>query len=366
VLQNNTLMVEIPSARKCYPIYIEEGCLTRAGERLTPHLPLGCKLLLVTDGTVAKLCGQPVQESLKAAGYQVFVYTVPEGEGSKTLAMAERIFDFALDIGLSRKDAMIALGGGVVGDLTGFCAATFFRGVPFVQIPTTLLAQVDSSVGGKVAVNFQSAKNGIGAFYQPQVVLIDPLVLHQMPERPFKAGVGEVVKYSLIEETCGWEPTLFSFLMAHADTLQTVLPEIIQRCCRIKASVVAQDETETTGIRSYLNLGHTFAHAYEEITQYTALLHGEAVVMGMVKACELAELLGVFPSEARQQFEALCQRLGLPMTPPEGLEPLQLLRLMRHDKKASAGLIRLVLPAERIGRVILKDDVPEETLLSIL
>lgn len=361
-----TLKVDIPSRNKHYPIYIEDGAISKVGEYMTQHLPARCKTLLVTDATVAKICGPTVLESLKLAGFEVYVYTIPEGEGSKTLAMAEKIFAFALDIGLSRKDAMIALGGGVVGDLTGFCAATFFRGVPFVQIPTTLLAQVDSSVGGKVAVNFLNAKNGIGAFYQPMAVLVDPQLLQAMPDRPFKAGLGEVVKYSLIEETCMGSHTLFDFLSAHAHNLAPALPNIIEHCCKIKAAVVIQDETEETGIRSYLNLGHTFAHAYEEITEYKTLLHGEAVVMGMAKACQLSEQLGIFPAEARSRFETLCEQLKLSLMPPKGLEPLQLLRLMRHDKKASAGNIRLVLPYQEIGYVQLRDDITEETILSVL
>lgn len=360
------LSVQIPSKQKQYPIYIEPDSLDRVGHLLKDHLPAGCKTLIITDTVVAGICAKRVQERLKQSGFEVYLYTVPEGEGSKTLAMAERIFAFALEIGLSRKDALIALGGGVVGDLAGFCAATFFRGVPFVQIPTTLLAQVDSSVGGKVAVNFQSAKNGIGAFYQPLAVIIDPLILTHLPPRPFKAGLAEVVKYSLIEYTCMAEEGFFEFLWTHAAKPDTVLTEIIERCCLIKAAVVAQDETEETGVRSYLNLGHTFAHAYEEITGYSALLHGEAVSMGMVRACRLAEWLGLFPTPERERFEALCQEMTLPMAPPSELEPLQLLRLMRHDKKASAGTIRLVLPVEKIGRVTLKDGVPDETILSVL
>lgn len=361
-----TMTVDIPARNKSYPIYIEAGCLQKTGELLQKHLPARCKTLIVTDATVSPLCVPQVQESLKQAGFQVYVYTVPEGEGSKTLVMAERILAFALEIGLSRKDAMIAVGGGVVGDLTGFCAATFFRGVPFVQVPTTLLAQVDSSVGGKVAVNFLSAKNGIGAFYQPIAVLVDPGLLEHLPQRPMNAGLAEVVKYSLIEETCIGELGFFDFLASHADNLSAVLPQIIERCCRIKAAVVAQDETEETGIRSYLNLGHTFGHAYEELTGYRELLHGEAVSMGMAKACRLAEILGIYSAENRQRFEALSNRLGLPLEPPEGLEPLQILRLMRHDKKASAGTIRLVLPSGPIGQVVLRDDVPEELILSVL
>lgn len=365
------LTVQIPAAPRQYTIRVESDCRHRLGHLLKDVISSDkSKVLLITDAIVANLYGPLVQQSIREAGYELYTYTIPEGEGSKTLAMAEKIFAFALDIGLSRQDAMVALGGGVVGDLAGFCAATYYRGVPFVQIPTTLLAQVDSSVGGKVAVNFQTVKNGIGAFYQPLAVFIDPLFLTDLPDRAFKAGLGEVVKYALIETACMGESTesesFFDWLEARADDLRPHFQEVILRCCRMKAEVVRQDETELTGVRSYLNLGHTFAHAYEEMTRYETLLHGEAVSMGLIKACRLAVRLRIFAQQDCDRFEALCARLGLVVTPPPGLEPMQLLRLMRHDKKASQGQIRLVLPTHPMGTVVLKDDIPDELLLDVL
>jgi 3-dehydroquinate synthase len=196
--------------------------------------------------------------------------------------------------------------------------------------------------------------------------VMDPEVLKTLPERALKAGLAEVVKYSLIEETCVGSHGFFEFLLSQADGLEQSFPEIIERCCRIKAAVVIQDETEQTGVRSYLNLGHTFAHAYEEITQYQTFLHGEAVAIGMAKACLLAEQLGLFPRVERERFEVLFRRLGLPLEAGQVLEPLQLLTLMRKDKKAAAGKIKMVLPTDGIGRVSLRDDISDEAILSVL
>jgi 3-dehydroquinate synthase len=380
------LDVTLPPKSHSYKILIEPGSLNQLEKVLQDYITPGFgKILMITDTHVSSFLGQPLLAQLKSAGFETYLYTIPEGEGSKSLATAENIFSFALDIGLSRKDVMIALGGGVVGDLTGFCAATYFRGVPYFQIPTTLLAQVDSSVGGKVAVNFSTAKNGIGAFYQPQAVIIDTDILAHLPLKQLQAGLGEVVKYCFIENTCTGTTGFFNFLNTAANAsdspssdnhsfslahLMPKFPEIVETCCQIKAQVVIQDEKEESGIRSFLNLGHTFAHAYEEITQYKAFTHGEAVVLGIAKACQLSEQLGILPHSETQKFQSLCQSLGLGITPPETLaptlEPLQLLRLMKKDKKASGGFIRFILPIHQIGEVTIRDDIPDEVLLSIL
>ncbi len=358
--------VPIPAKARFYPIYIENGGLSRLGQRLSEKFSLDTKVLIVTDNVVESFYGHRLDDELKKAGFQTAFFVFPAGEASKTLAMAEKIYDKALDFGLSRKDMILALGGGVVGDLAGYCAATFYRGIEFVQVPTTLLAQVDSSVGGKVGVNFRTVKNGIGAFYQPALVAIDPELLSTLSERQVKAGLGEVLKYAMIEQTCCGETGFFDYLDAHADDLDAVMIPVIERCCRMKSMVVTLDETEETGVRFYLNFGHTFAHAYEAATNYTQILHGEAVAMGMIQACRLAETMNIFPAAERERFEALLHRLKLPATPPVGLDPARLVALMRQDKKAKSGIMRFVLPTECIGRVAIRDDVREEQLLKIL
>ncbi|MGE0200666.1 MAG: 3-dehydroquinate synthase [Candidatus Melainabacteria bacterium] len=363
------LTVAIPASPRSYPIVIESGLLSRTAEWVQRHCPGARQVLIVSDDAVAVLYGGAVQKALETAGLKVHLHRVPVGETSKTLSEAERIFTRAMDAGMSRRDVFLALGGGVMGDLTGFCAATYMRGARFVQAPTTLLAQVDSSVGGKVAVNFDRLKNGIGAFYQPDVVLIDTDVLQTLPAREVKAGLAEVVKYGLIETSCLGHPPedagFFAFLETHADNLNAVMPEIIRRACAIKAAVVAQDETDQTGLRALLNLGHTFAHAYEAISGYKTLLHGEAVAIGLIDACRLATSLGMFPQTETDRLIALSGKLGLPQTRPEAWDPAQLLALMRQDKKSHAGAITFVLPSRVMGTSVLCDTVPDEAVLSI-
>jgi 3-dehydroquinate synthase len=326
------------------------------------------------DTNTHRLLGDFMIHQLAEAGFSVYPFTVEAGEQSKRLAVAESLFAQAMAVGLSREDGMVALGGGVVGDLVGFCAATYFRGIPFVQIPTTLLAQVDSSVGGKVAVNFQNIKNAIGAFYQPKRVLIDPACLKSLPDRDFKAGLGEVLKYALIETTCCGTSGLYDWLKDQASSFASSLTPansekmayLIHRCCQIKAEVVRQDELEQTGMRMLLNLGHTFAHTYEEVTGYEALQHGEAVTMGLIDAARLANRLGLFSDENLSRCVSLCEQMGLRFQPPAGLDPEALLALMRHDKKAVQGKIRLILPTDPMGTVMVKDDVPEALIREIL
>lgn len=352
-----------------YRIQIQSGLLQEAAPFLLSLFNQRAKLLLVSDSNTRHLFGDEMAQHLSEAGFSVYPFTVQEGEHAKSLSVAESLFSYAIEVGLSREDVMIALGGGVVGDLVGFCAATYFRGIPFVQIPTTLLAQVDSSVGGKVAVNFQRIKNAIGAFYQPKLVLIDPDCLKTLPVNILKAGFGEVLKYALIETSCSGTTGLFDWL---SGSLQTLTPEnteqmsyLIHRCCQIKAEVVRQDELEQTGLRMLLNLGHTFAHAYEEATGYDVLQHGEAVTIGLVDAARLANRLGLFSAESLGRLVSLCEHLGLTFRRPEGLEPEALLALMRHDKKASHGNIRLVLPTDPLGTVISRDNVPDTQILEV-
>jgi 3-dehydroquinate synthase len=364
--------VMLPGRPTHYVIEIADGLFDRLGERVAQAVRPGQKLLIISDVPVARLYLESARTQLTQAGFEVYTYTVAGGEASKSLGVWQEVMAFALDIGLSRKDAFIALGGGVVGDLTGFCAATYFRGVPFIQVPTTLLAQVDSSVGGKVGLNFHTAKNGVGAFYQPRMVLADARMLTTLPHKEVLAGMAEVVKYGLIETTCTQQPpTLLSHLERLAETdglngVMAALPEIITRCCAIKAAVVEQDETEETGLRSVLNLGHTFAHAYEEITYYERWLHGEAVALGMIQALRLSVQRGLLPQSDLDRVLALYACLGLSTQLPEEFEPMALLRLMRRDKKSTQGKITLVLPQAPLGTVILTDAVEETQLLALL
>lgn len=369
------LDVRLATSERVYPIYIAQAGVNHIGQYLQPLLAPPRKILILSDPTVWPLFGSQVQASLSDAGYSVFHFIVPEGEAAKQLSIAETVYTFAFDNNFSRQDIFLALGGGVVGDLTGFCAATYFRGAHLAQVPTTLLAQVDSSVGGKVAVNFREAKNGIGVFYQPFIVLADTGMLGTLPPRQVKAGLAEVVKYALIETSCTGKNDFFEFLMRHAaDLAQGWTPgndfiwvELIYRCCDIKADVVAQDETERLGIRSFLNLGHTFAHAYEEMTGYTEFLHGEAVAFGLKHACDLAVLTGDFPANENRRFHALCQALDLPLFPSRAFPAEKMIALMRHDKKSDdSRTIKLVLPKNSIGQVCLTDRVSEDDIRKVL
>jgi 3-dehydroquinate synthase len=372
-----TVPVSFGSQERQYAIHIGNGILGQLGIFLeTCFTALPKKALIVSDSTVWPLYGVQVEASLEKIGLSVEHLVIPAGETSKTLETATHVYDAALRQGLSRKDVMIALGGGVVGDLTGYCAATYYRGMPFVQIPTTLLAQVDSSVGGKVAVNYQDVKNGIGAFYQPSLVLVDLEVLHTLPRRELLAGLAEIVKYALIEQTAlgtetpASETTFFQFFEAHTHDWENHLSTIVARCCNMKAVVVKRDETEqlsqTASGRICLNLGHTFAHAYEALTNYSEFLHGEAVAIGMIQACETSTLMGLIPPEMLVRVKALFEALSLPVRPPRVFPAENLLRLMRKDKKASNSQLTLILPEKTLGTVTLVPNALEDTVRSVL
>ena len=285
--------------------------------------------------------------------------TVPDGEEVKTLATVERIYNGLLDAGAERSTAIFALGGGVVGDMAGFAAATYLRGVPFVQVPTTLLAQVDASVGGKTGVNLPRGKNLVGAFYQPEAVLVDTATLGTLPERELRAGLAEVIKYGLIRD-----PGFFGWLEHHLQALldrePDPLAEAIRRSCRNKAEVVADDEREN-GQRALLNLGHTFAHAIEAGTGYSPWLHGEAVAVGLVMAAEASWRLGRLSEADRDRTRALVEQAGLPTWGPSDLPVDRYLALMAVDKKVAEGRVRFVL-LDAVGEALVTDDVPEEVL----
>lgn len=330
-----TLHVELGDRR--YPIHIGPGLL-RQPELLRPHLA-GPQVLVVSNSTVAPLYLEPVRAALDGLRHEAVI--LPDGEQYKTLNTLNEVFTALLNHRFGRQGTIIALGGGVIGDLAGFAAACYQRSVPFIQIPTTLLAQVDSSVGGKTAVNHPLGKNMIGAFYQPQCVLADTDTLATLPDRELSAGLAEVIKYGLIRDV----PFLY-WLEAHMDALlardSQALAEAIERSCRNKAEIVAADERET-GERALLNLGHTFGHAIETGMGYGVWLHGEAVAAGMVMAADLSARLGWLNRPDVERIRALLARAKLPLAPPSTLTPEDFLRLMAVDKKSDNGQLRLIL-----------------------
>lgn len=350
--------VEIALADRSYPILIGPGLL-RDGAALLEHISAR-DLLVVTNTTVGPLYLQALTHSL--AGKHVRSIVLPDGESHKTLASIERVIDALVDARMNRDAAVVALGGGVVGDMAGFAAACYQRGIDFVQVPTTLLAQVDSSVGGKTGVNHPKAKNMIGAFYQPRCVIADTSTLATLPDREYRAGLAEVVKYGLI-----YDADFFAWLEAHADALgkrdDAAVMHAIKRSCEIKAAVVSVDEREQ-GLRAILNLGHTFGHAIETATGYGTWLHGEAVAVGMVMAADMSEALGWLPSVDRNRGVELLARLGLPVQPPR-IGAQRARELMGMDKKVLDGKLRLVL-LRRLGQADVVGDYPKTVLEATL
>lgn len=358
----SSLSVALSNGRS-YPIFIGSKVLNQP-ELLAPYIP-GKQFCIVTNTTVAELYEQPVRELLTRIrpDAQVSVVHLPDGESYKTLETLNRVFDTLLQERHNRKTTLIALGGGVVGDMTGFAAASYQRGVDFVQIPTTLLSQVDSSVGGKTGVNHPLGKNMIGAFYQPRAVLIDTDVLRTLPDRELAAGLAEVIKYGLIADA-----DFFVWLEANIDALNARDPEAltyaIRRSCEIKADVVGQDEFEG-GIRAILNLGHTYGHAIETEMGYGVWLHGEAVAAGMVMACELSVDLGWLQQDILDRARSLIARAHLPVAPPKQMTAENFLAHMSVDKKVLDGSIRLVL-LQGCGKAVVTSEYDSEALLTQL
>ncbi|MDN5346853.1 MAG: 3-dehydroquinate synthase [Clostridia bacterium] len=332
--------------QRSYRIICGPGLLEQAGVLLA-ELKLSRRCLIVTNPVVGPLYAPRVEESLAGAGFNPKVVTVPEGEEAKTLAVAARLYDAALEAGLDRGSAVIALGGGVVGDVAGFVAATLLRGVPFIQLPTTLLAQVDASVGGKVAVNHPLGKNLIGAFYQPRLVAADLATLRTLPPREVRAGLAEVIKYGVIAEA-DFFAYLENNLEAALNLDPAVLTEIVYRSCRIKARVVEADERES-GLRAILNFGHTVGHALEALTGFKELHHGEGVAIGMVAASRLAQRRGWLQAGEVGRLIDLLKRAGLPVEMPS-LDRGALLTAIGRDKKIKDGTLHMVLPRS-IGKV---------------
>jgi 3-dehydroquinate synthase len=334
--------IHVNLSQRSYDIEIGAGNLDRIAEFVAQRTPLS-RAVIVTDTNVKQPHAMAVAESLADAGSDVELLIVEPGEHSKSVEAASQLWQELLQCATDRKTVVIAVGGGVIGDLAGFVAATFARGLAFVQVPTTLLAQVDSSVGGKVGVNLPGAKNIVGAFWQPLGVLIDIDVLKTLPQREYRAGLAEVVKYGVILDA-----EFFSYLEQQVDAINNrqadVLQYVIARCCRLKADVVEVDEREETGHRAVLNYGHTFCHAIEAVTGYDQFLHGEAVAIGMLCASRLAEVLGRVDRHFTRRQHALLSAFGLPVEMPE-VDYDEVLAAMQHDKKVEHGSLRFVLPA---------------------
>ncbi len=335
---------------RSYPIYIGSGLLTQ-GALLTQHVH-GKQIMIVSNTTVAPLYLEKIKSLF--SGYSCSEVILPDGEQHKNLATLNLIFDALLTEKHGRTTTLIALGGGVVGDTTGFAAASYQRGVKFIQIPTTLLAQVDSSVGGKTAINHALGKNMIGAFHQPACVLIDIDTLATLPDREFRAGLAEVIKYGLITDV-----EFFNWLEKHLDKLLArdadSLIFAIERSCRNKAAVVAADETET-GLRALLNLGHTFGHAIESCQGYCDWLHGEAIAVGMVMAGTMSCQMGLISAADAERIPRLFTRASLPIRPPAAMSNEQLIDYMQRDKKVIDGRMRLIL-LEAIGRAMIAEHI---------
>jgi 3-dehydroquinate synthase len=342
---------------RSYDIVIGPGLLAELGE-LTRANAVGKRVLLVSDETVAGLYGTAAGRALESAGYSVTHATVPPGEASKSGEQLFHLFDRAVAAGLDRHAIVVALGGGVVGDLAGFMAATYLRGIRLVQVPTTLLAMVDSAVGGKTGINLPQGKNLVGSFHQPVLVLCDTDALTSLPRREFDSGLAEVIKHGVI-----WDADLFAFLEQQMDAIRTgdaaARAHIVARSCAIKAAVVAQDERES-GLRAILNFGHTLGHAVENVAGYGAYLHGEAIGIGMAFAARVSERVAGLPVAEGQRLLALVQRAGLPVAAPD-LAWRDLRRAMEVDKKGTDGRPRFVL-AERIGKVAFGCEVAESVL----
>ncbi len=352
--------VDVELGDRAYPIFIGEGLLGKP-ELLAPYLGKG-RVVIISNDVVAPLYMEKAKGLFP--GQEIMEIVLPDGEAHKGLSAISRIYDELLAGKYDRNTLLVALGGGVVGDITGFAAATYLRGINFIQIPTTLLAQVDSSVGGKTGVNHPLGKNMIGAFYQPRCVLADSEVLDTLPEREVKAGLAEVLKYGLIHDA-----EFFDWLAANSAGIATcdsaLISQTIKTCCEIKAELVAKDEKES-GVRALLNLGHTFGHAIETASGYGNLLHGETVAMGMTMAADLSRRLGWIDLGVAQQIRGVLEEnYGMPVVPPADISVEQYLDLMMSDKKAELGKIRFVL-LKAIGEAVVDGDIEpallEETL----
>ncbi len=355
-----TLHVELNE--NSYPLFVGAGILNRIGKFLKSYAK-STKVLIVTDTFVNHRYAPLVSENLKDAGFDIATFDVPVGEGSKSLEQLSQILDSLIDNQLDRSSTLIALGGGVVGDLGGFAAAVYMRGIAYVQIPTTLQAQVDASVGGKTAINHPKGKNLIGVFHQPKLVLIDVNTLETLPQRDIRAGLIEVIKMGVIRDE-----SLFEMVEEYLDAILNLdvatLIEMIACACANKADIVAKDEKES-GLRMVLNYGHTFGHALEALTHYKKYRHGEAVSIGINCAARLAVNLGMFSETDFERQHTLLNRAKLPLTFPSDLSPVAICDAMYLDKKTLGGKLRLILPT-CIGEVVIRDDVTDTQIIEAI
>ncbi len=361
-MSDTPTIVRVDLSERSYDIEIGAGNLHAAGSFVADRCRLS-HAVVISDENVEQPHAATVAESLAETGAEIDLAIVSSGEASKSVEMADQLWRKLRELGADRKSVVVAVGGGVIGDLAGFVAATYGRGVAFVQVPTTLLAQVDSSVGGKVGINLPDAKNMIGAFWQSLGVLIDTDTLATLPDREYRAGLAEVVKHGVILDA-----DFFDYLEANVEPINArradVLQFVVARCCRLKADVVEQDEREETGLRAVLNYGHTFCHAIEAVTGYGEFLHGEAVSIGMLCASRLAERLGRVDAEFTHRQHNLLAALGLPTKLPN-LNVEELLAAMQRDKKVEHGRLRFVLPT-RMGHVELVGGVAGEDVRAVL
>jgi shikimate kinase/3-dehydroquinate synthase len=352
----------VETATQTYPVLVGYGLLDKLGEKMK-QAALSGTATVISDENVFSLYGSKVEGILKDAGFTINSFVVPPGEETKNMDCAIKIYDFLVEHRAERDDIIIALGGGVVGDLAGFVAATFLRGMPWIQVPTSLVAMVDASIGGKVGVNHPEGKNLIGAFYQPYMVLADCQTIATLPQRELISGWAEVIKHGVI-----LDEEFVQFLESNVNKLTKLEPELlvrgIARSAAIKAQVVSQDEKEREGKRTILNYGHTIAHGLEAATQYKRFLHGEAVAIGMVGAAKLSQRLGILPSNAVERQQALLQKFGLP-TGLSGVDLIEITRAMELDKKTKEKAIRWVL-LQDIGKAVIRSDVPQQDVLDVL
>jgi shikimate kinase/3-dehydroquinate synthase len=352
----------VETKTQSYSVFVGYGLLDKLGEKMK-KAALSGTATIISDENVFSIYGSKVEEILKDAGFGFNSFVVPPGEETKSIDYAIKIYDFLVEHRAERDDIIIALGGGMVGDLAGLVAATFLRGMPWVQVPTSLVAMVDASIGGKVGINHPKGKNLIGAFYQPNLVLADCQTLTTLTQRELTSGWAEVIKHGLI-----LDEELVEFLESNVDKLTKLEPELltkaIARSATIKAHVVSQDEKEREGKRTILNYGHTIAHGLEAATQYKRFLHGEAVAIGMLGAAKIGQRLGLLPSAAVERQQALLQKFRLP-TDFTGLDLAEITRAMELDKKTKKKAIRWVL-LQDIGKALIRSDVPQQDVLAVL
>lgn len=348
---------------KSYQVYITRGKITGLGRLIKEQIPRVWKSFIISDETVDHLYGDLVFQILAEAGLQPAKAVIPAGEQSKSLETVSDLYSRLSEHGVNRNSAVIALGGGMIGDLAGFVAASYMRGLPLVQVPTTLLSEADSSLGGKVAVNHAQGKNMIGFFYHPELVFTDIDFLKTLPQVEINAGIAEIIRHGMILDA-----DFFSWIEKNAQAIRQFVPdvmvELIYRSCQIKKGVIEQDEREA-GYRSILNFGHTIGHALETVTGYQRYRHGEAVAIGMVQICRLAEKLGWLAHEDVQRVSNLLQQFALPVDLPVDVSSESLMEVMQRDKKSFQGKIKLIVP-RGIGQVQIVHDWREEDLLAIL